>query len=413
MKPFNTVGKHFQWIRFLHDESEENLWKRNLLLLSISQFIAMVGMNGLVPFLPLFVLELGITDPTEAKMWSSLIFAGPYFLSIIAVPIWGLLGDKYGQKKMVIRALVGLGLAVFLMGFSTNVQQLFALRVFQGASSGFIASALAFVSKNTPKNRSGYSIGILQSASSAGIIVGPFFGGILSDLSGIRSVFFIVAFLCVISALLVIFYLKEKKVSIVYEKTTVWKNFVFVSSNSEMRKLIIFIVLTQMAIMLSNPIFPFFVSRLGAPDALLSTITGLLIAIVGIFSIMFAPYWGRRNDKESYTKILTIASLVAGIGSLLHVAAPNYIWLFPIRGFVGIFFAAISPSLYAALSYRAPENNKGGVMGIASSANLFGALLSYLTCSMIVVQVDMNWTFVLSGAILIFVSAWAYFGKND
>ncbi len=385
----------------------ENLWERNLIILAIAQFIAMVGMNGLVPFLPLFVLELGIKDPVQAKFWSSMVFAGPYFLSIFAVPVWGMLGDRYGQKKMVIRAIFGLALAVFLMGFSINVYQLFALRIFQGASSGFIAAALAFVSKNTPKNRNGYAIGILQSASSAGIIIGPFFGGILSDASGVRSVFIIVAILCIISGILIIGCVKEQRVEASSTQSKVLDNLKTVIHNVEMSKIILLIILSQLAILLSNPIFPYYIARLGAPQSILSTITGLLVATVGIFSIIFAPYWGRKNDTTSYSKIFSPAVLVAGLASLLHVISNHYLWLFPIRATVGIFLAAIAPSLYSALSYRADESNKGGIMGIASSANLLGALLSYLSCSVIVSHLDMVWTFVASGVILISLSIWA------
>lgn len=385
----------------------ENLWKRNLIILATAQFIAMVGMNGLVPFLPLFVLELGIKDPVQAKFWSSMVFAGPYFLSIFAVPVWGMLGDRYGQKKMVVRAIFGLALAVFLMGFSANVYQLFALRVFQGASSGFIAAALAFVSKNTPKNRNGYAIGILQSASSAGIIIGPFFGGILSDASGVRSVFIIVAILCVISGLLIIGCVKEQRVEVTSARSKVVDNLQTVLRSREMTKIILLIILSQLAILLSNPIFPYYVARLGAPQNILSTITGLLVATVGIFSIIFAPYWGRKNDTTSYSKVFSPAVFVAGLASLLHVISNHYLWLFPIRATVGVFFAAIAPSLYSALSYRADESNKGGIMGIASSANLLGALLSYLSCSVIVSHLDMVWTFITSGVILISLSIWA------
>lgn len=404
MDLFNKLNRTRQ---ILFQPTEDNFWKRNLLILAIAQFIAMVGMNGLVPFLPIFVLELGVRDPVEAKFWSSMVFAGPYFLSIFAVPIWGMLGDRYGQKKMVVRAIFGLALAVFLMGFSVNVQQLFALRVFQGASSGFIAAALAFVSKNTPQNRNGYAIGILQSASSAGIIIGPFFGGILSDASGVRSVFIVVAILCVISGLLIIFLVKEKHKHSATSKSSVINNFKTVVKNPEMRQIVILIILSQTAILLSNPIFPYFVSRLGAPEKFLSTITGLLVAILGVFSIIFAPYWGRKNDTVTYSKVFSPAVFIAGCASFLHILANNYLWLFPIRALVGVFFAAIAPSLYSALSYRASEENKGGIMGIASSANLLGALLSYLSCSVIVSHFDMVVTFAISGTVLISIAIWA------
>ena len=227
---FSKYIKDFQKVLKVSDT--ENFWKRNIALLCISQFIAMMGMNGLVPFLPLFVRDLGIVDEQAARFWSSMIFAGPYFLSVIAVPFWGLLGDRHGQKPMVIRASFGLGIAIFLMGFSQSVEQLFILRVIQGAVSGFIASALAFATKNTPPERSGYAIGLLQSSSSAGVIVGPFLGGLLSDLVGIRPVFFIVALLCIISGICSWVYLFETDKSRELTKSaTMRANFNFLKSN--------------------------------------------------------------------------------------------------------------------------------------------------------------------------------------
>ncbi len=152
----------------------------------------MIGMSACVPFIPFFIRELGIERSNEIQLWSGLIFAGPYFLSIITVPIWGILGDKYGRKLMILRAIFGLAVSVTLMGFSQNVTQLFALRIIQGDVIGFIAAALSFISANTPEEKSGYAIGILQSSMSAGNIIGPFFGGIASDLWGVRYTFYIV-----------------------------------------------------------------------------------------------------------------------------------------------------------------------------------------------------------------------------
>jgi len=120
-------------------------WRTNLYVLWGTQFLAMLGMNLVVPFLPFFIRSLGVTDPNELARWSGLVFAGPFVLSFIATPLWGTLGDRYGRRTMVIRAIFGLALSQLLMGFSQNVVQLLMFRVLQGAISGFIAATLALV----------------------------------------------------------------------------------------------------------------------------------------------------------------------------------------------------------------------------------------------------------------------------
>ena len=58
----------------------------------------------------------------------------------------------------------------------------------QGALSGFIAASLALVSANSPREKTGYALGILASATAAGNVLGPFFGGLLADAFGYRNV---------------------------------------------------------------------------------------------------------------------------------------------------------------------------------------------------------------------------------
>jgi Major Facilitator Superfamily len=118
--------------RKLMSMQHELEWRQNLNALWIAQFLAMMGANACQPFFPLFVRNLGVTNLAEAQFWSGLIFAGPFILSIIAVPLWGTLGDRHGKKAMIVRAVVGLTFTLFLMGFVQNVWQLFALRVIQG-----------------------------------------------------------------------------------------------------------------------------------------------------------------------------------------------------------------------------------------------------------------------------------------
>jgi len=381
-------------------------WKRNLFFISLSQFITMIGMSSIVPFMPLYILDLGIKDMESAKLSSGLVFAGPYFISIVAVPFWGYLGDKYGRKLMIIRAVFGLTIAVFLMGFAQNVYQFFALRVFQGAVSGVIAAALAFTAANSPHERSGYSIGILQSSQSAGNIIGPLIGGLLSDFIGTRFTFIFVAVLIFISGLCVVFFVKENKNTLPNLKDITFTQNIRIAGHAKgIMYLLLLIVLSQAGIQFTNPIFPYFISQLGAPREFLSTITGLLLGVVGLMSIFFAPMWGRRNDKKDYHKTLFISTGIIGIAALLHVVVPNYLYLFPLRIIIGIFFAAVIPTLYSALNKTSTNENKGSIMGLASSANLFGSLIAFLSCGVVSSAFGMDTSFVVAGLLLLAVAA--------
>lgn len=389
-------------------------WQRNLLFLSLAQFIAMAGMSSCVPFLPLFIRELGITNMNEAKLWSGIVFAGPYFFSIVTVPIWGYLGDKYGRKLMVIRAILGLALSMVLMGFSQNVYQLFFFRVLQGALSGYVAASLAFVTANTPMERKGYAIGILQSSQSAGTIIGPFIGGVISDMFGLRVVFFIVGGLCLISSVLIVKFVSEEKQTKAFNRNeSILINLKTVLNSREMTNILIMIILAQAGILFTQPIFPYFVEKLQAPAVFLSTITGLLVGIVGIFNIIYAPIWGKRNDRKGYKKTLGVSLVISAIVILLHIFIPVYYLLFPLRIVLGIFLAGILPSLFTALSKKTNNENAGGLMGLASSAHLFGALISFLLCGFVSSVLSIQWCFIFSSALLFLALALNFLHFNE
>jgi DHA1 family multidrug resistance protein-like MFS transporter len=363
----------------------------------------MVGMSACVPFLPLYIRDLGVADPQAQKLWSGLIFAGPFTLSIIVTPFWGMIGDKYGRKPMLIRAIFGLAIAMLLMGFARTVEQLLFFRILQGVLSGFMAAVLGFIVANTPSEKSGYAIGLFQSSVAAGNIIGPLIGGVISDFSGIRSVFYLVAILCAISGFLVMILVVEKnKGSLQEKKHTLKSNLKFIIKSKYLSSLIGILMIVQIGFYITNPVFAYFIEHLHAPAKYLSTITGTMVGIVGVFYVIFSPRWGKANDKADFRKILFYAILISGILQLLHSIMPEYYYIYPLRVGLGIISSAVIPTLYSSLNKQIPEENKGGIMGFASSANIFGTLIGYLMSSAIAPFVEINLIFVISGVILVF-----------
>lgn len=78
-------------------------------------------------------------------MWSGLTFSVTFLVSAIVSPMWGSLADRKGRKLMLLRASLGMAIAILLQAFATNVWQLFILRAIMGLTSGYIPNAMALV----------------------------------------------------------------------------------------------------------------------------------------------------------------------------------------------------------------------------------------------------------------------------
>ncbi|MEE9289092.1 MAG: MFS transporter, partial [Bacteroidota bacterium] len=229
-------------------------WRKNLYILWSTQFVSMLGISFISPFLPFFIRDLGVTDEHELARWTGLTFAAPFFVSFFMVPIWGWLGDRYGRKLMIVRATYGLAVAQVLVGLSQSVEQLFIFRMLQGSVSGFIPAALALTSASTPKERSGYAIGVLQTAISAGTVVGPLVGGALADAFGFRPIFFIVAGMFMINGIFVIKGVKEIRTDEDQPRRYRFiDNYTYALTGPNIRLALILIVASQIAIGMVHP----------------------------------------------------------------------------------------------------------------------------------------------------------------
>lgn len=350
-------------------------WKRNLIIVWICQFIAMIGMSAIVPFLPLFVRELGVTSLEETSYWSGLVFAGPFFISFFLAPVWGNLGDKYGRKIMTVRAIFGLAVAQILVGFSQNVSQLFLARLFQGLLSGFLPAAMALVAVNTPKEKTGYALGLLQSATAGGNVIGPLLGGLICDLIGFRGVFFVVAGLLVLTGITVVVLVNEEQRSQEKNEHTFLDNWKYLLKNQKLFYPAIMITLTAFGISFIRPTFVLYIETFSISSKFLPTITGALYSIVGVFSIISATWWGRRVEKSGISQNVIYASLLTGVMYLAHSIIYDIYFLIPVRILLGFGYGALAPLLFTAICNNVPFERKGGVLGVASSFQILGNMI--------------------------------------
>jgi DHA1 family multidrug resistance protein-like MFS transporter len=158
-----------------------------------------VGFQFSSPFMPLYVQELGVTEPGRVALWSGVLAAVTPAVSGVLGPLFGRLADRFGRKLMLIRSLAAFTVIIALMGLVRSVEELFVARLVQGLFAGFTPMAMAVASVSAPRERVPAAIGLVQSAQLLSVAVGPAVGGYVASHLGIRYAFFATAGLCALA----------------------------------------------------------------------------------------------------------------------------------------------------------------------------------------------------------------------
>src|ERR1700723_4420107 len=166
-------------------------WAPTLWVCGFGSLTTIIAMTLLLPFLPLYVEQLGVTDHAAIVQWSGVAYGATFFSAALTAPLWGWLADRYGRKLMLIRASLGMAIAMSLIGMAHTVWQLGAFRLLAGLLGGYASGSMTLGAAQTPKARSGWALGVLSAGIMAGNLVGPLIGGVLPPLIGIRSTFFL------------------------------------------------------------------------------------------------------------------------------------------------------------------------------------------------------------------------------
>jgi len=348
------------------------VWKRNLIVLGAGQLVVVSAMGIVIPLIPFFLRELGMTDRAALERWSGLVFSGPFLLAATMSPVWAYLGDRYGHKKMVIRAIVGLAVVNLLLVFVQSPAQFLGLRLLQGAVTGFIPASLAITSASTPRDRLADTMGKLAATASAGRLLGPAIGGLLAGFLAFRHLFLLVGLLIAAAAIFVSRYLEEPPRAPEMRSASLIANFREAMCEPTLRLALPGLLAAMVGISMTMPIFPLYVEDRWGAAMDPKIVTGIGFAVVAAFTLITSTQLGRITKRVGL-KVLLVSSLTLGAVVLaLHPLAHGLAAMLALRALLGVSVAGIGPVLQAMISRAAPEGMRGGITGLANSAMILG-----------------------------------------
>jgi DHA1 family multidrug resistance protein-like MFS transporter len=342
-----------------------------------ASFVGSTGFTLVMPFLPLYFQQLGVTDVGEVALWSGLSLGVTPAMTAVLAPFWGRLSDRFGRKIMVERSLVSF---IFLMGgmaFVTSAWHVFALRAAQGLFAGYGALAITMAAESAPRERTAYAIGVVQTAQRLGPALGPIIGGVVAQLVGLRNAFLVTSGFYIAALVLVFFTYDERLVHhtdsararqrVSFKSVLAFENFILLMA-------VVFGL--QFVDRSFGPVLPLYVAQLGTPAHRVPLIAGIMFSVAAAAGAVGNQVCGWLLRRSSPRTVITGSAVTGAVGALLYVVAPRTVWLFLATPLFGVAMGAATTSTYTAASGVMPATARGAGFGLLSTASLTGLALS-------------------------------------
>lgn len=171
------------------------------LLIGLDRTIVNLGLPGMIQ-------DFGITVSAAGWIATSYIISNAVF-----VPVFGRLGDMFGDRDLYYWAFIGFIIVSLFAGLAWNLPSMIVFRAIQGlVGAAIYPTAMSLIAKTfTDPNARMQALGIWSASFAVSAVLGPLIGGPLIDNFSWRWLFYINLPIGVLGILMTIWYLPHDK----------------------------------------------------------------------------------------------------------------------------------------------------------------------------------------------------------
>ena len=338
--------------------------QRDALFISLSQCATSFSLNFVAIFLPFYILKVSPFSPRETLLWLGAIIGVQGICTAITSPIWGSLTHRLSPKKLYQRGQIAHATLFLLMGFTVNLQGLFALRLLQGIFGGVSTIGLIILSSTSSKERVTSNIGLFQSAQTLGQLIGPPLGTLAAATFGYRG-----SFLCGSALLFGSFILCQLRVSDVPKLPKPVKP--AMKQPFDRRVLMGWVVclIVQIQIVFLPAILPNVLGAFQIRGSLALKLAGLVVMSYTVATMIGIFMWTRIVNRIGRFRLITCLLAMGIILQALLSFAQGIISFTIIRMLQTGFVAAVIPLV---ISIFVSQKRGGTVLGFMNASRFLG-----------------------------------------
>lgn len=340
-------------------------------------FTGFAGFTLVMPFLPLYISELGVRDVGEIAMWSGLTLGATPAITAISAPLWGRVGDRYGSKILVIRSLSAFVLTKAAMAFVTAPWQLVALRGLLGVFAGYGALTLAMAAESVPRERMARAIGSVQMGQRLGPAVGPVVGGLIAPMVGLRRAFLVTAAFYLVALLMIALLYREPRARQAKQRgRSLGSVFRELAATPGFMLVLAVIFGLQTVDRSFSPILPLFVAQLGVPVDRITMVSGALFSLAAICAAIGHRIAGGFMARYSPRVLMTTVAATTATALIVIVLIPS-LWTLSLALVVASLGIGVAmTAAYSIAGALLPADAHVTGFGIMTTASLVGLAFS-------------------------------------
>jgi MFS family permease len=351
--------------------------RRNVLVAAATSFTGFAGFTIVMPFLPLYISELGVEDVGEIAFWSGITLGATPAITAISAPLWGRVGDRYGSKLLVMRSLAAFALTKAAMAFVTAPWQLVALRGLLGVFAGYGSLTMSMAAESVPREQMSRAIGVVQMGQRLGPAIGPVVGGFLAPFVGLRRAFLVTSLFYLAALLMIAFIYREPRthqaraasrgLGDVFRELAAAPGFL----------LVLGVIFTLQTVDRSfSPILPLFVEQIGIPSEKVATVSGLLFSLIALFAALGHRVAGAFMARWSPRRLMTTVAATTAVALLAIIALPTLAMLTLALIVASLGIGIAMTSAYSVAGALLPADAHVTGFGIMTTASLVGMAFS-------------------------------------
>ena len=341
--------------------------RKIFITLFIATVITMAGLGIIDPILPLYAKSMKATG-----IQLGIIFAGFALSRSIFAPFVGQYSDRHGRKNLMIAGLVLFTAVSVCFVYAKSPLVLTLVRLVQGFAVALVTPvAQAYIGDLTPVGEEGKYMNLFFMSFFAGMAIGPYLGGYLTDRFNIRTPFYTMGGMSLTVLVLVLFLVPETFAVKRHDEKRIpfFKSLLPVFKDKPMIGIMTYMATRGFYRWGFNTFFPLLAIK---AEKMSPAGIGLVLSVYMLFGSILQYPFGLIADRFPSQKVNLI--LTGGSCSALSMCAVAYS-----RSMLMFVILAISMGAFSSLSRASAltiRTERGRIYGMGSVTGAFTTSLS-------------------------------------